>query len=318
MDSTPCNNHPQDGIPCPDDALFKRNFAHKEFFSEFLDHVLPPELIKSLDKETLVIEPTSFVDKEHRDHISDISATIQLCDHKTHVYLLMEHKSYNDPMALLQILRYMQLKWTGEVEEAKGKKVSLTPIIPILFHHGSNKNPPVRFIELFDKSLPEMLKGYQPDFLAALYNLTTTPDEKLEASPGLSATLWALKYSRTDITKIMQAYMEKVKIYGEKFLHDPAFLSVKVYILKVCKESPEEIKRRYLDTLNSPELQEAFMSTADMLIEQGIEQGMQKGIQAKAIETARKMLDSGFEFSMISQITGLTEEALIEIRDTSR
>ncbi|HHU35978.1 MAG TPA: Rpn family recombination-promoting nuclease/putative transposase, partial [Treponema sp.] len=150
MDINPFKNHPHD-------ALFRRNFAQKEFLSEFLDHVLPPELIKTLDKHTLVIEPTSFVDKEQRDHFSDLSATVQLADHKTHVYLLMEHKSYNDPMALLQILRYMQLKWTQEVEHAKGKKIALTPIIPILFHHGNNKKPPSRFNELFDKNLPDNL-----------------------------------------------------------------------------------------------------------------------------------------------------------------
>lgn len=177
MDITPFLKHPQDGVSRPDDALFLRNFAHKEFLCEILDYVLPPELSEILDKDSLVIENTSFVDKDQHDSFSDLSASITLCDNNTHVYLLMEHKSFNDPMVMLQILRYMKVKWTQEVELSKGKKLNLTPIIPILFHHGSNKNPPTRFSELFDQNLPDSLKTHQPEFLAALYNLTTSPDQ---------------------------------------------------------------------------------------------------------------------------------------------
>ncbi|HKL85448.1 MAG TPA: Rpn family recombination-promoting nuclease/putative transposase [Treponemataceae bacterium] len=306
MDKTLAQNHPHD-------TFFRRNFAHKEILREFLDSVLPPELLNAMDKDSLLIEPTNFVDKEHQDHFSDISATIQLSNQKTYVYLLMEHKSYNDPMALLQILRYMQLKWTQEVEEVKGRKVTLTPIIPILFHHGSNKNPPTHFTELFAKNIPEMLKAYQPDFLVALYNLTTTPDEKIDASPVLASTLFALKHSRTSIATFLEACSILVQKHGRDFLENVVFESVMFYILTVSKVNSEELKRNYLDKINSPELKEAFMSTADMLIEQGIEQGN----YAKAVETARNMFAEGLDLSMISRITGLSEDALIKIRDDS-
>ncbi|HHU35985.1 MAG TPA: hypothetical protein GXZ47_02020 [Treponema sp.] len=81
------------------------------------------------------------------------------------------------------------------------------------------------------------------------------------------------------------------------------------------------------------------MSTADMLIEQGIEQGLERGreqgieqglergiergieqgiergIEQGKIETARNMLKGGLDLSTIAQFTGLTEEALFKIRD---
>jgi predicted transposase/invertase (TIGR01784 family) len=323
MDLTPYQNHPHD-------ALFRKNFSHKEVLGEFLGHVLPKDILSTLDSESLNIENTSFVDEDHREHFSDISATVKLAGQKAQVYLLLEHKSYNDPIALLQILRYMQLKWNQEIEEAKGKKITLTPIIPILFHHGSSKNPPTRFTELFGKDLPESLKAYQPEFLTALYNLTTTPDEQLDASPGLAATLWALKYSRTDMEKILQAYSNLIKKYGRDFLEDADFLAVRFYILSVSNEKLEEIKKRYLDKINSPELKEAFMSTAEMLVQEGMQEGIQKGmqegiqkgkqegkqegIQEGKIEAARKMFEEGLDLLMIARITGLPEDLLDKIK----
>lgn len=69
---------------------------------------------------------------------------------------------------------------------------------------------------------------------------------------------------------------------------------------------------KYLDKIDSPELKEAFMSTADMQIAQGLEQGIAK----EKIETARKMLEAGFDLLVISRLTELTEDSLIEIRDS--
>lgn len=304
MDLKPYQNHPHD-------ALFRRNFSHKEVLAEFLGHVLPQDILSTLDKESLNIENTSFVDEEHREHFSDISATVNLAGKKAQVYLLLEHKSYNDPLALLQILRYMQLKWHQEVEEAKGKKTTLTPILPILFHHGSSKNPPTRFNELFGKDLPESLKAYQPEFLTAFYNLTTTPDEKLDASPGLSSTLWALKYSRTNLEKIFEALGNLVQKYGKDFLNEADFLAVRFYIFSVAQEKPEEITNRYLDKTNSPELTEAFMSTAQMLVEEGKIEGKQEG----KIEDARKMIQKGYPIEDIIDITGLSEIIVQKIKN---
>ncbi|HHU37310.1 MAG TPA: hypothetical protein GXZ47_08785 [Treponema sp.] len=62
------------------------------------------------------------------------------------------------------------------------------------------------------------------------------------------------------------------------------------------------------------------MTTAQLLHkegrEEGLEQGLERGRHAKAIETARKMLEEGLDLFMISRVTGLPEDTLIEIRDT--
>ncbi|OQX29623.1 MAG: hypothetical protein B0D92_02690, partial [Spirochaeta sp. LUC14_002_19_P3] len=128
-----------------------------------------------LDLSTLKVEKSSFISKTYREYYSDLSASVQLAGSNSWVYILIEHKSYDDPMALMQIIYYMSLKWYENNRRVRQK--TLQPIIPILFYHGENPNPPSRFRELFDPRLPQFLKDCQPDFNVYLCNLTTTPEK---------------------------------------------------------------------------------------------------------------------------------------------
>ena len=48
-------------------------------------------------------------------------------------------------------------------------------------------------------------------------------------------------------------------------------------------------------------------------IEEGIEQGIEQGIVQAKLETAKNMLDEGFSIEQIVKITGLPEEAILNI-----
>ncbi|MGC8765896.1 MAG: Rpn family recombination-promoting nuclease/putative transposase, partial [Brevinematia bacterium] len=62
--------------------------------------------------------------------------------------------------------------------------------------------------------------------------------------------------------------------------------------------------------------EEVAMSTAEVLIKKGIEQGLSKGEYKKAIETAKRMLERGFEIRLISDVTGLSIEEVEKIKNS--
>jgi hypothetical protein len=154
-----------------------------------------------MDTDSLVVHGDTFVDPEHHEHFSDLSATIRVSGLAARICILVEHKSYNDQWALLQILRYMVQTWTRDsrVEPAR----PLGPILPILFYHGESKVIATGFAGLFAAGYPENLGRYQPEFLCTIFNLTATPDESLQGPPQFEAALWAMKYVRTQIKLVL-------------------------------------------------------------------------------------------------------------------
>jgi predicted transposase/invertase (TIGR01784 family) len=55
------------------------------------------------------------------------------------------------------------------------------------------------------------------------------------------------------------------------------------------------------------------MSTYDRLIEKGIGKGIEQGIEQKTIDVIRNCVKNDIKIPMISNITGLSEQRVIEI-----
>ncbi|MCP4682856.1 MAG: Rpn family recombination-promoting nuclease/putative transposase [Desulfobacterales bacterium] len=124
-------------ISSPHDRFFKETLSRQEAARDFLIHYLPEELVPLLDVDSLEIQKDSFVDKELREHFSDILYKVDLIDAgSTYVYILFEHKSFPEPMIALHLLRYMVKIWE---QELKGGERSFPPIIPVVVYHGKAK-----------------------------------------------------------------------------------------------------------------------------------------------------------------------------------
>ena len=86
--------------------------AKRENAQSFLVHYLPEEIKEFLEIEKLKIEKDSFVSAELEEYFSDMLYLVPLKDGREgHVYVLIEHKSYQEPWVALQILEYMVQCW---------------------------------------------------------------------------------------------------------------------------------------------------------------------------------------------------------------
>jgi predicted transposase/invertase (TIGR01784 family) len=109
---------PPNDLHNPHDVLFKEMFSQQEIAADFLRNYLPPKVVAHLQLDALDVQPDSFIDEELREHYSDLLFRAPLIDpsdeqDEAHadaqvalVYILFEHKSYNDRQTPFQLLRY--------------------------------------------------------------------------------------------------------------------------------------------------------------------------------------------------------------------
>ncbi|NCD42678.1 MAG: hypothetical protein EOL88_11360, partial [Bacteroidia bacterium] len=139
-------------------------FSKADAARDFLSTQFPEELTGALQLNTLELMNGHFVDDRLKEHYSDLLYKVGMqSGGAAFVYVLMEHKSYNDPLTVFQVLRYMVRIW-----EARHKEEGFIPILPIIFYHGENVwTSPCSFHELFDFS--SEFKGDVPSIVKSKY-----------------------------------------------------------------------------------------------------------------------------------------------------
>jgi predicted transposase/invertase (TIGR01784 family) len=175
------------------DTFFKKVLGDPELAGTFLREHLPPDVASLLGPECPEPLESSFVDEELAKHHSDLLFRVHLrTGTDALAYVLMEHKSSPDPLARLQLLRYVVrilVRWYEQ-----NKRLPLPPVLPLLAHHGPRGwNLSCQFADLFGE-LPAPIRQYLPSFHHALVDLARIDDGALSAQVRLRAFLKALKY----------------------------------------------------------------------------------------------------------------------------
>jgi predicted transposase/invertase (TIGR01784 family) len=186
------------------DAFFKKVLGDTELAGTFLREHLPSDVARLLGPEPPERVESSFVDEELAQHQSDLLFRVHLQTGTAGLaYVLMEHKSSPDPLARLQLLRYVVrilVSWYDQ-----NKRLPLPPVLPLLAHHGSKGwRLSCEFADLFG-DVPTPLRQYLPSFRHALVDLARIDDGALSAQVRLRAFLKALKYApRRGLRKRME------------------------------------------------------------------------------------------------------------------
>ena len=147
------------------DAFFRTVFSRIIQARFFVREQLPDEITKSLADTDPRILPDSFVGENLRKSQADLLMEVKMASgEKGFVYVLVEHKSYQDGGALYQIFSYMASIWQKYVQDGKSpaertaRAQALPPIIPILGYTG--KNPwrgPINFADMIATDDPNLV-----------------------------------------------------------------------------------------------------------------------------------------------------------------
>jgi len=268
------------------DAFCKQALGDPGRAKQFLREHLPLAIAALLSDQPPELLPVSFVDEGLRQHHSDLLFRVGLkTGGEAFVYMLIEHKSAPDPLARLQLLRYIiriLMRWVEERREAKLPVLPLPPVIPLLVHHGPNGwSASTDFADLFGP-VPDALRPYLPQFHHALVDLIGIPDSELSVDAALRMRLKAMKYALwPDLVRRLEVILADAGT-----LDDVDVVAVLIYIMSVKGDIGEAAVREALRRI-APSRTEEFMSS---WVQAYINQGEAKGKADGLIEGEAKML----------------------------
>lgn len=302
------------------DKFVKELLSDKELAIAFLEELLPKALVSLLDLSTLTYEPTSYMTPQLEELFSDVVMRFRLRDGSDcQVSLLLEHKSYIDEQAVVQILRYLAEAYQAQL---KAGQKTLTPIIPLLYYHHQKRWQFRQFGELFGE-LPRDLQAFIPYYQTLFISLNELDEQHLTqlSNSMLSSALLLQRYhtSPEHLAERLSQIISALQPYWEKHFA----LSILVYLLHVADVPFEQVEQELVQ-LPTP-LKENVMSTYDQILQAGIEKGRAEGIE-KGIEKGRaegiekgiektilNAYDNGVSFDLIQLITGESAEKIKEV-----
>jgi len=118
----------------PHEKFFKEVFMRREPAEAFPRHYLPENVVELLDLDSLEYTKDSFVNGHPKEYFSDLLFVTYFKDGSPgYVYILFEHKSYQERSIAFHILRYMVKIW----EKMDGPRFPV--IIPLVLYHGETR-----------------------------------------------------------------------------------------------------------------------------------------------------------------------------------
>ena len=88
-------------------------------------------------------------------------------------------------------------------------------------------------------------------------------------------------------------------------------------ILQLTEWKMEEQRLAAIEEGLQEGLQQGLEQGIEQGIERGIEQGLEKGIKKTQVETVKKMLEKELDLSLIEEITNLTKEEIMKIKESN-
>ena len=120
----------------PHDEIF-RTMASDPYAQQDLLAIALPGIVSQVDLSTLTTVDATFTGGKQADLLLSVQGTDgspQL------IYMLMEHKSYSDPVVAVQLFRYLGAIWQQQwVTRKSSERGSLPMIHPVVLYHGRRR-----------------------------------------------------------------------------------------------------------------------------------------------------------------------------------
>ncbi len=194
-------------------------------------------------------------------------------------------------------MEYQILIWQQHRSETEGSASRKLPwVIPIVIHPGPGKWGPVRRLrDLVD--IPEALAywatSFVPDCGFLVVDLAGVPHEALADGPMARALLTAMCESRRG----PMGFEQVRRIVSEHFSDSEQEVAARIagilwtFLLGASELRAEEVRCIVEETIPE-EQQDEFMSTADMLREEGRKEGLAKGLFQSLLDALEAKFDT--------------------------
>lgn len=274
-----------DGVP-PHDSFFRAVFSDPAACADLVRAALPPDLLATLDLESLAIESGSFITDPLRARFADLLLSIRARGRSVLVHLLVEHKSQPERFTIVDLFDSVAAIWK-RFRANHPREESIPRILPIVIHHGPKPwSQPKRLCELFatHDELAAAFASFDPTLPVVFFDLggIEDPERALETlhNPLAQLCLFLLMTSRSEnfVTHLEHAGLRLLRAVWHSPNGPHVCVPVLDYVLRSWpkKLATQELAKMLHDHV-APEAEETFQSAADALIEQGVEQGIERG-----------------------------------------
>lgn len=177
------------GKPLTHDKFFEKMFEMEDLARSFLKFVLPKDFLPHLKFEDLSVEPKDFLNLAFKETRADMIYRVPLIgrDEDLCIYVLLEHKSFDDFMVAFQTDIYADQISHRQLQKAKEEKrfdknFRLSPVLVIIIHHGETSfSGPTNVSEVYEDL--EFMKSFLPYRKAILHDLTALPEDQIPDDP---------------------------------------------------------------------------------------------------------------------------------------
>jgi predicted transposase/invertase (TIGR01784 family) len=263
----------------PHDRLIRETLSRKETAIDFFKNYLPENILELIDTDTIEISKDSFIEKELADFYSDILYKVEYKGSPGFVYLLFEHKSYQETLIQFQLFGYIHKIYSLYLKQTKAKKLPI--ILPIVLYHGRKKwEISTQFSGIIEGPF-KAFKEYVPDFKYILFDLTQYTDEQIKGNVQTQLALLLLKYILDP--DLLEKLPDILSLLSEIINQDTGLQTLEVllrYLYSTIEDkNMDKVKNIFEQTLSNKKGVSAMATIAEKFINEGIQQGRQQGIQ---------------------------------------
>ena len=279
----------------PHDKLFKEVMGDIETAKSFIQHYLPPKIVRLIDPESITIETDSYIEKDLSEYFFDLLFRVKMQQEEGYVYLLFEHKSKVDKHVSLQLLGYMTSIWKKTVPRP------LPVILPVVFYQGREKwEAPQWFSNRFSNAdrMDGDLKEYIPDYKYELFEISSLREEEVKGAKRLRIYLDVIRMRSLEGKEAIREVMLRVALT----ISELSWTEANERFFQVCTIYLfDTMGREYFQQLSelmktvSEERSEKMQTIADMLRQEGMEKGILKGREEGLEKGMEKGMEKGRE-----------------------
>jgi hypothetical protein len=264
--------------PSHHDAVFRRVLGEPANAASQLRSVLPAELAERLDLDQLTRVSENFVDEDLQWRHTDLLFTAPLDGLDAFIYVLVEHQSRTDPLMPFRMLHYIVRIWDRYLKDHRGA-TRLPAVLPLVVHHNRRPwNGPTDISEMFDLDAAtwDAAGAYLPRFRFLLDDLTHVDAQELRdrpLTPSTRITLLLLKIAAGNarLADDLRPWADDLRAILETSGGIEDFRALVTYIGIVGEARPNELRELFTEL--GPAVEEAYMTTAEMLRAEGRAEG---------------------------------------------
>ena len=297
-------------MPNEHDMRYKKLFSNVKLVKELFESFVNVPFVKELDFDNAEKIDKSFVSENFTEKESDIIYRVKHKDRDVYIFLLIEFQSTVDKFMAVRMLRYILELYSYIIEEKKPDK--LPAVFPLMLYNGDKKwTAPLLIEELIDINIP---LEYVPSFRYFKIAENEFDKEYLqEIKNAIAALFYVENLNKSEIVENIETIF---KIMEKE---DPEIISkITLFIRNYFKNDETVYTAMTEKIIDEKEAKQMLAQTiekwkTELITEsydKGIEQGKNDGKDEKAIETAKKMIEEGFEIKMISKITDLSVDKI--------